>query len=526
MADMDEASPAAERGDRITMAVLVCAVLLFVGTGGVVAGNAVRALAGLPHHFGAAILVPLLLNVALLLIAWRRARPARERVSAATMRRGALPTSRDPLTGVLNRRSLGEQGAAMLADAARRRRGLALIAVEVNRTAGGADGLHRGEEAWTRQVVAELRTALPPSAIVSRLDERVFAGAFVFDPEVPTTATRVGERVAAAIALLTAGEDAGACIGAAGSNRSGGGIDALIRGAELALAAARTAADGRCAWFDPAMAQAVQTRDRMEHELRAAIAAGEVVPWFEPQVALADNRLLGFEVLARWHHPVHGIVEPGRFIPMAEETGLIADLSLAVIRQALQAAREWDASLTLAVNIAPAQLRDAWFAQKLIKLLSETGVPARRLQVEITERALFDNLPLAQSIAGSLKNQGVTLVLDDFGTGFSSLAHLRALPFDAVKIDTSFVLSMADSPDSAAIVTAIAGLGDSLNLPIAAEGVETQAAEERLRALGITTAQGWRYGKPMPVTGVRRLLAEKRMLATADESFRNRRLAG
>src|SRR3546814_486094 len=141
-----------------------------------------------------------------------------------------------------------------------------------------------------------------------------------------------------------------------------------------------------------------------------------------------------------------------QFIPIAEETGMIADLSLSVTRQALLAARDWDSSLSLSINISPWQLRDPWLAQKIIKLLTETGYPAARLEVEITESALFDNLALAQSIVGSLKNQGISLALDDFGTGYSSLAHLRALPFDRIKIDRSFVTSINDNAESAAIV--------------------------------------------------------------------------
>ncbi|HVJ02472.1 MAG TPA: EAL domain-containing protein, partial [Sphingomonas sp.] len=238
----------------------------------------------------------------------------------------------------------------------------------------------------------------------------------------------------------------------------------------------------------------------------------EIVPYFEQQVDLSTGRLHGFEVLARWEHPVRGLISPELFIPIAEETGMIAELSLSIMRQAFVTARDWDPSLSLSINISPWQLRDAWLAQKIIKVLTETGFPASRLEVEITESSLFENLALAQSIVGSLKNQGVRLALDDFGTGYSSLAHLRALPFDRIKIDKSFVLSLNENPDSAAIVNAIVGLGESLNLPITAEGVEDAAIEERLRAIGCAKAQGWYYGKPLSMTGARRLLAERRLL--------------
>ena len=169
---------------------------------------------------------------------------------------------------------------------------------------------------------------------------------------------------------------------------------------------------------------------------------------------------------------------------------MIADLSMSVMRQAFAAARDWHPALTLAVNVSPWQLKDAWLAQKIIKLLTETGFPPNRLEIEITESALFENLALAQSIVGSLKNQGIKLALDDFGTGYSSLAHLRALPFDRIKIDKSFVMSINENPESAAIVNAITRLGESLNLPITAEGIEDKATEERLRSLGCARGPG------------------------------------
>ena len=240
-------------------------------------------------------------------------------------------------------------------------------------------------------------------------------------------------------------------------------------------------------------------------------------------------------MLARWVSPVRGLISPDEFIAVAEETGMIGDLSMSVIRKALIEAKSWDPMLTISVNISPVQLKDPWLAQKIVKLLVETGFPANRLEVEITESSLFKNLSLAQSIVGSLKNQGIKLALDDFGTGYSSLAHLRALPFDRIKIDRSFVSSMIDNPESAAIVSAIAGLGASLAVPITAEGIEDVAVSERLHALGCSKGQGWLYGKPLSIEQTRSLLADKNLLlgrkssnrtADASEEQNIRRLAG
>ena len=293
--------------------------------------------------------------------------------------------------------------------------------------------------------------------------------------------------------------------------------------------AAKKAGRNRFAWFDQSMERELKNRNDLENGLRSAIPAQQIVPYFEQQVDLTTGRLHGFEVLARWEHPTRGLISPELFIPIAEETGMIADLSLSVMRQAFLAARDWHPSLTISINISPWQLRDPWLAQKIIKLLTETGFPAQRLEIEITESALFDNLALAQSIVGSLKNQGVRLALDDFGTGYSSLAHLRALPFDRIKIDRSFVISINDNAESAAIVNAITRLGDSLNLPITAEGIEDAAIEERLRALGCSKGQGWLYGRPLSIPHARRYLAERRLLQTPPpviEDSGDARLAG
>lgn len=185
---------------------------------------------------------------------------------------------------------------------------------------------------------------------------------------------------------------------------------------------------------------------------------------------------------------------------------------MSIIRKAMVEAKNWDPKLTISVNISPVQLKDPWLAQKIVKLLVETGFPASRLEVEITESSLFKNLSLAQSIVGSLKNQGIRIALDDFGTGYSSLAHLRALPFDRIKIDRSFVSSMFENAESAAIVSAIAGLGASLDVPITAEGIEDEESIAKLKALGCTKGQGWYFGQPMNIDQVRTILAQKDLI--------------
>jgi predicted signal transduction protein with EAL and GGDEF domain len=299
-------------------------------------------------------------------------------------------------------------------------------------------------------------------------------------------------------------------------------VDALLRRADIAMYAAKKLGRGRFVWFDASMERELQKRNTMEAGLRSGISKHEVVPFFEQQIDLLSSSLHGFEVLARWHHPELGLVQPDDFIGVAEECGLIGDLSFSVMRQAFLEARNWDSSLTLSVNISPTQLKDPWLAQKIVKLLVETGFPPDRLEVEITESSLFENLGRAQSIVGSLKNQGIRIALDDFGTGYSSLAHLRALPFDRIKIDRSFVMSLNDNPESEAIVNVITRLADSLNLAITAEGIEDHLIEARLRSIGSYKGQGWLYGKPMPVDDVRKLLANQGLLRGARASERQR----
>ena len=246
--------------------------------------------------------------------------------------------------------------------------------------------------------------------------------------------------------------------------------------------------------------------------MRVGIPNGEFVPYFEQQIDLATGKLTGFEMLARWESPTQGLISPEIFIPIAEETGMIGDLSMSILRQALQNAKHWDSSLTISVNISPVQLLDPWLAQKIVKLLVESGFPANRLEIEITESSLFENLSLAQSIVGSLKNQGIKIALDNFGTGYGSLAHLRALPFDRIKIDRSFVSSTIRNAESKAIVKAINGLGESLGMPITAEGIEDRETESELREIGCAKGQGWFYGRPLTIAETEKVLAERNLL--------------
>ncbi|QIG80266.1 putative bifunctional diguanylate cyclase/phosphodiesterase [Stakelama tenebrarum] len=518
-ADTEAETRNAGSSDLLIGAFSIAAILMFVGIGSSVLSTSI----GYYFEGGApadrSLVIALLLNVALILFGWRRHAALRDevKVRAAAEERAYMLASRDPLTGFLNRRSIAEEGASLFVRAGRRHKAMALMVLDLDhfKTINDMHG-HAVGDALLRAVAAEIADAMPPAALTARLGGDEFACAFKFDPADPSTVERIAERLVSRMAQPFEAEGLrlhiSCSLGIARSDFDCRSIDTLMRSADIAMYAAKKSGRNRFACFDHSMERELQTRNDLENGLRHAIPNHEIVPYFEQQIDLASERLHGFEVLARWEHPQRGTISPEIFIPIAEETGMIGDLSLSIMKQAFSAARDWDPSLSLSVNISPWQLRDAWLAQKIIKVLAETGFPPTRLEVEITESSLFENLALAQSIVGSLKNQGVRIALDDFGTGYSSLAHLRALPFDRIKIDKSFVQSINESADSAAIVNAIARLGESLNLPVTAEGIETAAIAERLRAIGCAKAQGWYYGKPLSVTAARRLLAERRLL--------------
>jgi diguanylate cyclase (GGDEF)-like protein len=510
---------AAAGKDIVTAGIVIAAIVMFVGTGTSIMTSVVQTLSGVGGGIDKTLNIALLLNIALILFGWRRYNDLSKEVKerAAAEQRATTLALRDPLTGFHNRRSIAETGADMLIRTRRRNKELAMVMLDldhfknVNDVHGHAIG-----DALLRSVASEIAKLMPPQSLTARLGGDEFACAFPFDSENPDVVDRIVEAIVARLAQPFDADGVFAHISvSAGISHSAAdcqSIDALMRRADIAMYSAKRAGRNQFAWFDAGMERDLQVRNEVESGMRAGIPKGEFVPYFEQQIDLTTGRLGGFEVLARWDHPTRGLVAPDNFIPIAEETGMIADLSMSVIRQALTEARSWDPSLVISVNISPTQLKDPWLAQKMVKLLVETGFPATRLEIEITESSLFENLPLAQSIVGSLKNQGIRLALDDFGTGYSSLAHLRALPFDRIKIDKSFVTSIIENSESAAIVNAITRLGDSLGLSVTAEGIEDAQIEERLRQLGCHKGQGWHFGRPASIAATRTLLAERNLL--------------
>jgi predicted signal transduction protein with EAL and GGDEF domain len=302
----------------------------------------------------------------------------------------------------------------------------------------------------------------------------------------------------------------GAFAGIASAPAGSASIPDMLRRADIAMDHARNGRVARPVWFDAGMERALVAQGEIEQGIRHGLEHGQFVPYFEPQVDFATGEIVGFEVLARWNHPLSGIIGPDVFIPVAEDIGLIGRLSEQVIGEALREAASWDPKIKISVNISPTQLTDGWLAQRVVRILSETGFPAERLVVEITESSLFADIEFARSIVTSLKNQGIRLALDDFGTGFSSLSHLRSLPFDIIKIDRSFVSNIHVKRESLAIIRAVTTLANALSVPVCVEGIETEAAFDTVVRLGCAIGQGWYFGKPMPGEQARELLVERR----------------
>jgi EAL domain-containing protein (putative c-di-GMP-specific phosphodiesterase class I) len=226
-------------------------------------------------------------------------------------------------------------------------------------------------------------------------------------------------------------------------------------------------------------------------------------------VALTTGRLKGFEILARWHHPLKGVREPAEFIAVAEDTGQISGLSYGLLRQACRQARSWPEHLTLSLNVSPCQIEESDLPQEILKVLQETGFDPKRLILEVTEAALVKDLDTARGVLRTLKGHGIQMELDDFGTGYSSLYHLRELAFDAIKIDRSFITPLNQDAESRKILGAIINMANALNLATIAEGVEDEADIRLLADLGCRYGQGYYFGRPVPAEWAERLVRKE-----------------
>ncbi|WP_428483779.1 EAL domain-containing protein [Rhodopila sp.] len=298
----------------------------------------------------------------------------------------------------------------------------------------------------------------------------------------------------------------GASVGIAVAPGDGSNWDKLLKNADMALYRAKSDGKGLHRWFEQEMDARLQQRHRLEWELRQALPNNELELFYQPLVNLASDRVSSFEALLRWRHPQRGLVSPGEFIPLAEETGLIVPIGEWVLRRACADAASWPDGIKVAVNVSAIQFRSSRLAEAVNDALTDAGLPAQRLELEVTESVLLRDSDATLATLHQLRRLGSRIALDDFGTGYSSLSYLRSFPFDKLKIDRSFVRDLADNPEAAAIVRAITQLATALGMTIAAEGIETEAQLACLRKEACTEGQGYLFSRPVPADVVSTLL--------------------
>jgi predicted signal transduction protein with EAL and GGDEF domain len=291
---------------------------------------------------------------------------------------------------------------------------------------------------------------------------------------------------------------AGTSIGVAIFPADGADAITVVGNADAALYRAKAERRGSVRFFEPEMNAHLRERRTMQRDLESALVNGEIIIHYQPQMQM-DSEITGFEALARWKHPTRGWVPPNVFIPLAEESGMIAPIGEWILREACREAASWPRPLNIAINLSPVQFRHGDLPALVHAILLETGLSPSRLEIEITESVLIGDFSRALSIMRRLKSLGIRIAMDDFGTGYSSLAYLQAFPFDKIKIDQSFISNVVGNPQSAAIVRAVIGLARGLDLPVIAEGVETSAQLSFLSREACDEVQGFYVGRPSAI---------------------------
>ncbi|WP_425488224.1 EAL domain-containing protein [Microvirga mediterraneensis] len=421
----------------------------------------------------------------------------------------------DPLTGLGNRASFDHRLDREIRLHRRTKRQMALLCLDldgfkdVNDLYGHATG-----DQVLQDIAKHLSSALVDGQMFARLGGDEFA---IIAPHV-TDPTQVGQLADALLKGLKWDEEGvpvglvSVSIGIALYPSDGKDRTELLSSADAALYRAKTEGKGTYRFFEASMGAQIRERRSIEHDLRSAIANNELGLAYQPQAQVDTGEVNGFEVLLRWKHPTRGDVSPALFIPIAEESGLILKIGEWVMREACREAASWKRPLTVAVNVSALQLTSDGFVEFVQATLEQTNLPAKRLEIEITETALIRDPNRALVSLQRLKEIGVNIAMDDFGTGYSSLSNLRAFPFDKIKIDRSFIQAVHANPQAAAIVRAVLGLGRGLGLPVIAEGVETS---EELRFLGLegcTEAQGYLFGRPAPIMEFMQLISDNIMV--------------
>jgi diguanylate cyclase (GGDEF)-like protein len=418
----------------------------------------------------------------------------------------------DALTDLPNRVLLRERLAHALAELPRDKR-LAVLYLDLDHFKSVNDTLgHQIGDELLKAMAACLRNCVRETDTVARVggDEFAIIHTGIEQPnEAAILARRICEAVKEPCELHGHAVIVDTSIGIALAPGDGADPTELRKNADMALYRAKADGRGTYRFFEPAMDARMKARRTLELALRVALANGEFTLHYQPLVSLDDRRITCCEALIRWRHPERGLIQPAEFIPIAEEIGLIVPLGEWVLRQACADAMAWPADVKVAVNLSPIQVMNQNLVAVVVGALAAAGLPAHRLEVEITESVLMQNSEATLATLHRLRELGVKISMDDFGTGYSSLSYLRSFPFDKIKIDRCFISGLATGDDSVAIVLAIAGLAKHLGIATTAEGVETRQQLQQVKALGCSEIQGFLFSAPRPIDEVTQLLRSR-----------------
>jgi len=416
----------------------------------------------------------------------------------------------DSLTGLPNRAMMRQTLDEALRNASHRQKGCALFMIDLDRFKNVNDTLgHPIGDALLRQVSERLKSVMGNHGQVGRLGGDEFQAVLPGSVDIgllESLARTLIEQASRPYSIEGHKVTIGASVGIAIGDPGRCSADALVRNADLALYAAKAAGRGKHRLYEPSMHSEAAERQVLENDLRQAIDRSELSVHYQPIVRAAGEEISGFEALVRWQHPTRGAISPAKFIPLAEEAGLIGTIGEWVLRTALEEAAHWPDTVRVAVNLSPLQFNDPNVVPMVSKHLSETGVRPERLELEITEGVFLAEGDSTDETFAKLKKLGVRLSLDDFGTGYSSLGYLKKAPFDKIKIDQSFVRGAASTTNrNAAIIRAIVTLAETLGMDTCAEGVETHDDLQLIRELGVSMVQGYIFGKPSDFSVAREL---------------------
>jgi diguanylate cyclase (GGDEF)-like protein/PAS domain S-box-containing protein len=434
----------------------------------------------------------------------------------------AFMAQHDGLTGLPNRNLLRQQMDDILLHTRRSTEKVAVLVLGLDNFKAVNDTLGHGVgDQLLRGVAKRLRSTLREEDALARLNSDEFAivqGGVGRPEDAVLLAKRLLEAIADPYLLDGHSVVIGASIGIAMSPGDGDESEKLLKNADMALSRAKNDFRGTFSFFEAGMDARAQSRRKIEIDLRDAIQGDQLQPHYQPLIDLSSGRVTGLEALVRWSHPERGMISPGEFIPVAEETGLINALGGLMLRRACMDAALWPDDVRVAVNLSPLQFRTGNLLSLVMDALKQSGLPARRLELEITETLLLEKSSQVLATLHALRALGVRISMDDFGTGYSSLSYLRSFPFDKIKIDRSFVQDLGANRDAQAIVRSIISLGMGLGVTITAEGVETEAELSCLRTEGCHEGQGFLFSRARPNAEIVGLLRAQRSAVEEPEA--------